>query len=946
MKTLYAYLTLLVIPSFVFANNNEAVQNYYKGEYAKASAELQKNADNKDKQSAFLLGKMYMYGFGVEKNSQKGIDLITQAAKSGKEDAQMYLAKYYLSQKNNFNESLKWFKEAAKSGNVDAQMFCATAYLYGKGVKQNKETARKYVIDAAKNGNAVAQYELAKIFLNSRYKKDRALGLLWLKKSAEAKNPNAQYILGTKMFSGDGVDKNRSQAINLFKSAADGGNSEAGIELGKYFLSLPRNHRNFKEALYWYEKSAELGNADAQNRLGELYLTSWEDFSNPKKALHWLAAAAKQGDKEAQFKLAKMYATGSLVPKDEQKAFQWRLKLAEKGDANAQREIGMMYYLGTGVPENKGLAISWLKKAAANDDYIAKYKLESIEKEWNNKKKINQALIDTPKLASLNKNLLFNPNFKLADPNTIPIEQVIKVMGKIEYAKKKPELIIPKPKLVVDLKTASKQTLTEIKRQAIHGFPQAQFLIGSQYQMGIGVKQDLSIAKDWYEKSAKQNYLKADYALALLYLEGEGVDKNYQKAEHWLKTAALKGDEDAQFLLGQIYEFGLGNKTDKNYISKNLAASKAMYGLAATSSVPQAQYNLAQLYISGLLDETHHRDEQSRYHKLAYELFSQAAKANMPEAELALAYYHVANPKNERQLGFAFNAAKNNSSAKAKFLLALMSSRGIGMNKNQQNALEYLKASAANGNTMAKFFLGSYYAIHADSGMDKVKAQEYLIDASEKDIPFASYNLAILDYRQGNLGGFLSLLEKARNARYQPASILLADYYLASNGTESELKEASQIYTRLAEQGNITAQVKLAYLYQNGIYFSKNYQKAYHWYQLAAQKNNTLAEYVLGNMYQIGQGTTRDLAKAKHWYQQAAKENFVPAQVALGFVNEVDMHNYQRALYWYEKAARHNDPVALYNLGLLYEYGKGIPVNEAKAKTLFEKARQALHVKS
>jgi enhanced entry protein EnhC len=939
MKRLNLLLCMAVLPAYSLAQNNEPVQYYHQGEYAKASAGL---AAQPGKESDYLLGKMYMQGFGVSKDTIKGIGLITKAANQKNVDAQMYLAKYYLSEENNFKEAFNWFKKAAELGNLDAQMFCATTYMHGTDtVQQNKDLARKYIIEAAKQGNADAQYELAKIFINSRHAKDKALGLIWLKKAADQKNADAQYLLGSMLFNGDGVKKDTAAAVELLKKAAADQNKYAGSILGEYYLSLPRNHRNFKESLHWYEKSAQAGNAEAQNRLGQLYLTTWEDFSDPQKAVKWLTAAAGQGDKTAQLELAKMYAAGTVVPKNLSKAFEWRLRLAEEGDANAQRQVGMMYFKGEGVTENKSLAVKWLTKAANNNDYIAKFKLDSVKKAWNNKKKVQQANgdkgIPTPKLIKISKSQIFQPKIEMVNPDTIPIRDFLKILGKLEYGKDKPELMIPRPQFALPNDPLQQVSLLyEVMRQANLGYAKAQFQLGNMYELGIGVKADMAQAIEWYQKAAKLNYLKADYALAVFHLEGKGLDKNYKLAEQWLRIAALKGDRKAQFLLGQLYEFGFGKADSKNYIPKNLTAAKAMYSLASGSGMPRAQYNLAQLYISGLLDESQHTAQQKRYHQLAFELFKQAAAANVADAKIALAFYFAADSKLEKDKRWALEVAQHSDTTKGKFLLALMYSRGIATDKDQSKAIKLYQTAVLEDNPIAQYILGSYYGLNNDT----TQARRLLTKASNANIPFASYNLAILDYKNNNTSQFLHLLEKAQNGDYQQASILLADYYVANQSTDSDLKLAASIYQNLANNGNVKAQIKLAYMYQKGLYHAKNYQEALNWYQRAADKNNVIAEYALGNMFQIGQGTNRDLDTAKRWYERAAAENFAPAQVALGFINETDLHNYRQAEYWYRLAANNNNPVGLYNLGLLYDYGKGVAADEVMAKALFDKAEK------
>ena len=50
--------------------------------------------------------------------------------------------------------------------------------------------------------------------------------------------------------------------------------------------------------------------------------------------------------------------------------------------------------------------------------------------------------------------------------------------------------------------------------------------------------------------------------------------------------------------------------------------------------------------------------------------------------------------------------------------------------------------------------------------------------------------------------------------------------------------------------------------------------------------------------------------------------------------------DYEKAVYWYSKAATQNHPRALYALGWLYEYGRGVAYNKEKAARYFQAAFQ------
>ena len=75
---------------------------------------------------------------------------------------------------------------------------------------------------------------------------------------------------------------------------------------------------------------------------------------------------------------------------------------------------------------------------------------------------------------------------------------------------------------------------------------------GIAFFYGQGVEEDKVIANQWYEKSAKQGNVNAQFNLGLSFYEGEGVEKDYAKAMHWFNKAAEFGDEGAKGVLSKL----------------------------------------------------------------------------------------------------------------------------------------------------------------------------------------------------------------------------------------------------------------------------------------------------------------------------------------------------------------------------------------------------------
>lgn len=903
MKIKIIIALLALVPLAGFSQNDIAIQNYLKGEYAAALDGLTTLSQNNNNEATFDLGQMYLYGQGVTKDSQKAFELIQKAANKNYIPAQLFLAKNYLIENNDVNNALIWFQKAADLGSVEAQVFYGTSYLYGYGVTQNIEKARKYIIKAAQSGDPLAQYELAKLFLNNKSPKDQALASLWLMKSANQGNALAQNQLGMMLLTGTKVPQDIPKAVDLLTKAGQQQNRNAGLALYSYYLSSPESIQSFIDAMYWLHRTNQL---IAMSKMTN-HTSSTLFFMKPLKA-------------------------------NPAMTFEEWLKLAKEGDVNAAQQVGFMYSTGQGTVQNQQAAINWLAKASISNNYIAKIQLEAAQGRWENQTALKEPTILTPKLVEIDKAKIFDENYRLENPNTLPTQDIMQALGRLNYDKTNVELTIPTQRFVATEKALAVANSQETLREAYHGYPIAQYQMGVLYQQGIGVEKNIQEAIKWYQLAAGKNYSKAEFALGLLAFTGNGVKQDNTVALDWFTKAAFKGCVEAQLFLAQLYELGYGESSSNSYVAKNLNLAKTMYGLAAANNNAEAQYNLAQLYLSGVLDPDDYQ-KQAHYLKQAYVLFKQAS-TRIPKAKLALAYFYTNKNVALEKQQWAFNVAKQfakKGNPQAKLLLAIMYDRGIGTTQNSEKSMAIYKKMAEASNSIALYIMGSKYGLGEGVAKNSALAREYLTRSTADSIGFANYNLAVLDYQQNDINSFVNLLKLAKDQGYQPASILLADYYLTHQGSAEDVNQAINIYQNLANGGNVEAQIKLAFMYQNGIYFNTNYQAALDWYQKAAENNSVLAQYLLGQMYQLGQGTERNLNLATEWYSKAAKQQFAPAQVALGFINDVDEQNYPQARMWYELAAQNGkDPIAAYNLALMYEYGKGMPVDLEKAKALYQ----------
>lgn len=194
-----------------------------------------------------------------------------------------------------------------------------------------------------------------------------------------------------------------------------------------------------------------------------------------------------------------------------------------------------------------------------------------------------------------------------------------------------------------------KKDFEECKTAALEGDSDAQFLLGVYYIKGIGTEQDSFQAYKWINKSAEQNNAMGEFGLAACFKQGIGVAKDEEKSLYWLTRAAYKGLDAAQYMYGEEIEIG--------HVNEPHLPPFDWYKKAADQGYAKAQNGLGFLYQKGSGGAP-----QSGYE--AFRWYEKAARQGLAEAQynLGFCYYY-----------------------------------GIGVDKNEIKANEWIKKSAEQG---------------------------------------------------------------------------------------------------------------------------------------------------------------------------------------------------------------------------------------------------------
>ena len=121
----------------------------------------------------------------------------------------------------------------------------------------------------------------------------------------------------------------------------------------------------------------------------------------------------------------------------------------------------------------------------------------------------------------------------------------------------------------------------------------AQYNVGLMYANGFGVQKDVTQAKMWYEKAAKQGNGAAQYNLAqMFHILGTQDPEAYKRAKYWYEKAIEAEIKEANNNLGTLFLHGQG-------VEENELKAFALFQKGAKLEDAMAQVNMAILYIWG-----------------------------------------------------------------------------------------------------------------------------------------------------------------------------------------------------------------------------------------------------------------------------------------------------------------------------------------------------------
>lgn len=206
----------------------------------------------------------------------------------------------------------------------------------------------------------------------------------------------------------------------------------------------------------------------------------------------------------------------------------------------------------------------------------------------------------------------------------------------------------------------------------------------------------------------------------------------------------------------------------------------------------------------------------------------------------------------------------------------------------------------------------------------------------------------------------MKLWQRANNSNDTNAQFNLAKFYLnIERGNAS--KKAFDLLKKLANQSytpiQTDAQFMLAQCYENGYGVTKNYQQACKWYEKAyINANNDIYK-----AFEEKIGKELDAVLDKPDNNEITFE-FIDCVTEAAECGDIDSQKYlmelyqfgggcvepdnEKVAYWAERAAENGDKDAMYEIGSMYLYGRGVNRNPEKSFYWLEKSAELGNHKS
>jgi len=433
-------------------------------------------------------------------------------------------------------KALLHYTFASIGGSPWAQMALAYRYWSGIGVSPSCEKALDYYRRVAvvvadeltlSGGSAVHRLRLQDEAENP----GQSSGVLdsdlisYYQLQAEKGDVKAQLGLGQLHYQGGrGVEQDHQRALNYFLRAADAGDAHAMAFLGKMYLegsdAVPQDNAT---AFQYFKAAADRNNPVGQAGLGLMYLHGRHVDKDVNKAFQYFNSAADKGWVDGHLQLGNMYLAGTGVRRDYKLAIKYYNLASQAGNTLAIYQLAQMNAAGTGMIRSCHTAVELFKNVVERGRWADNLMEAYADYRDGN---VNVALIKYMLLGDLGyevaqSNAAFILDRKESDLFNVneTMVRALQYLGRAAAQGYAPARVRLGDYFYygwgtdVDFTTAAVHY--RIASDQLHS-AQAMFNLGFMHEQGLGMKQDIHLAKRFYDMASEASAdAKVPVALAL-----------------------------------------------------------------------------------------------------------------------------------------------------------------------------------------------------------------------------------------------------------------------------------------------------------------------------------------------------------------------------------------------------------------------------------------------
>ncbi|KAJ3332617.1 Protein sel-1 1 [Blyttiomyces sp. JEL0837] len=391
---------------------------------------------------------------------------------------------------------------------------------------------------------------------------------------------------------------------------------------------------------------------------------------------------------------------------------------------------------------------------------------------------------------------------------------------------------------------------------------------------------------------------KAHYQAGQSLTSGEYMPPDWNRGLYYFQWAAAGGHPDAQFEMGDAYEYGRGG------LKMDLEKAVEWYRKAAQSGSVIGMHALSLAYYYG--------DGVRENVKLSTRIMLEAANRGFELSQMEM-------------------GLRCENGDEAIHSIGRLYSEGLGVEQDWAIARSWFDKAVDLDHAPAKVSLGRmYFSGNGGIGKDVKKALGLYRAAAEVNDPDAHYALGMC--------------------------------YFKGEGVEKDLNEALKYLVRASNMGQSKAQCELAKCYLKGVegVCEANPKEAFTLFEMSAQEGHVAeAQYYLGIFYNSGGGAisvgaggtgggsgggepetgrSKDTKKALKYFKLAANQGHAKAMAQVGnflmWGKGGAKKNYVEAAFWLNEAAKLGDAWGACNYAKLLDAGLGVKQDSEKAQSI------------